>query len=81
MRKKIDNASDDEMLPEHDLSKMGKPVRGKYARAYHAGSNLVLLSPDVAEVFPDDASVNQALRVLIIAARGSKKKAAIVKEQ
>jgi len=39
--------------------------RGKYAARYKAGTNLVLLSPDVAEHFPDDRSVNSALRRLI----------------
>ena len=40
-------------------------VRGKYAKRYQAGTNLVLLSPDVAEYFPDEQSVNSALRKLI----------------
>jgi len=40
-------------------------VRGKYATRYQAGTNLVLLSPDVAEYFPDEQSVNTALRKLI----------------
>jgi hypothetical protein len=40
-------------------------VRGKYVERYHAGTNLVLPSPDVAEHFHDDQSVNKALRTLI----------------
>jgi hypothetical protein len=39
-------------------------VRGKYAERYARGTNVVLLDPDVAEVFPDPASVNRALRAL-----------------
>jgi hypothetical protein len=42
-----------------------KGVRGKYATRYQAGTNVVLLSPDVAEYFPDERSVNTALRKLI----------------
>jgi hypothetical protein len=39
-------------------------VRGKYASRYKLGTNLVQLDPDIAELFPDSASVNAALRVL-----------------
>jgi len=42
---------------------------GKYVARYRAGTNLVLLSPDVAEYFPDEQSVNTALRTLIHAAK------------
>jgi hypothetical protein len=59
----------DEIRPEYDLSKLKGGVRGKYATRYAAGTNLVLLSPDVAEHFPDDRSVNTALRHLIRNAR------------
>ncbi len=51
-----------EMLDEYDFS---KGVRGKYAQRYAAGSNVVVLAPDVADVFPDSTSVNEALRALI----------------
>lgn len=54
---------------EYDLSKLQRGVRGKYTARYRAGTNLVLLSPDVAEHFPDDQSVNQALRRLIRVAK------------
>jgi len=47
-------------------------VRGKYATRYQAGTNLVLLSPDVAEYFPDERSVNAALRKLIHVAKVKK---------
>jgi hypothetical protein len=40
-------------------------VVGKYARRYQAGTNLVLLDPDVAGIFPDSKSVNEALRSLV----------------
>lgn len=58
MNKESDNM---EMKEEYDFS---KGVRGKYAKAYHQGSNVVVLDPDVAERFPNSESVNQALRSL-----------------
>ena len=63
MTKKIDKrSSDDEMLPKYDFS---KGVRGKYAKRYAAGTNVVLLAPDVAKVFKNAEAVNAALRGLI----------------
>lgn len=51
-----------EMLPHYDFS---KGIRGKYAKRYAAGTNLVVLSPDVAKAFPDSVSVNETLRTLV----------------
>jgi hypothetical protein len=62
----------DELRREYDLSKLRGGVRGKYATRYQAGTNLVLLSPDVAEYFPDEQSVNTALRKLIHVAKVKK---------
>jgi hypothetical protein len=62
----------DELRREYDLSKLKGGVRGKYAARYQAGSNLVLLSPDVAEYFRDERSVNTALRKLIHVAKVKK---------
>ncbi len=59
MKKAPKGPPDDEMRPEYDFS---KGVRGKYAKRYAEGTNVVVLDPDVAAVFPDAASVNQALR-------------------
>jgi hypothetical protein len=56
---------DDELRPEYDFSQLKEGVQGKYARRYKEGTNLVLLDPDVAEAFPTDESVNQALRLLM----------------
>jgi hypothetical protein len=53
---------DVEMLDEYDFS---KAVVGKYAKQYAEGTNIVVLDPDAAKVFPDSAAVNQALRQLI----------------
>jgi hypothetical protein len=60
-----------EMLDEYDFS---RGVRGKYAGRYTEGSNVVVLSPDVAEAFPDSASVNDALRALAAIVRRSARK-------
>ncbi len=59
----------DELRQEYDLSQLKGGVRGKYFARYKAGTNLVLFSPDVAEHFPDDQSVNKALRGLIRVAK------------
>jgi len=58
----------DDLRREYDLAKL-KGVRGKYAARYRAGTNLVLLSPDVAKYFPDEQAVNTALRTLIQSAK------------
>ncbi len=66
MKKKSLNESRDELRPEYDLhSLLKKGVRGKYAKRFQAGTNLVLLEPDVAKVFADDESVNEALQLAI----------------
>ena len=61
MNQDSDNKDDSEMLEEYDFS---DGVRGKYASRFAQGSNVVVLDPDVAKVFPDSESVNQALRAL-----------------
>ncbi len=53
---------DDEMRDHYDFS---GGVRGKYAARYAEGGNVVVLAPDVAEVFPDSVAVNEALRTLV----------------
>jgi hypothetical protein len=65
MKKRNEKRKHDELRPEYELSKLQGGVRGKYAARYKAGTNLVLLSPDVAEHFPNDRSVNAALRRLM----------------
>ena len=68
MRRKADNQPnepEDELRAEYDLSQLKGGVRGKYAARYMAGTNLVLLAPDVAKAFPSDEAVNEALRLLI----------------
>ena len=63
--KKASRKSANDMLPEYDFASMKGGVRGKYATQYRAGTNLVLLDPELAEVFPTDAAVNEALRAVL----------------
>jgi hypothetical protein len=64
--KKLRNEKNDELRPEYDLRALLKGgVRGKYAKRYHAGTNLVLLHPDVRKAFRDEGAVNDALRLVI----------------
>lgn len=60
---------EDEMRPEYDLSQLKGRVRGKYVERYRAGTNLILLEPDVQAAFPDAEAVNEALRMLMKVAR------------
>jgi len=53
--------NDPDMLEEYDFS---SGVRGKYAKRYAEGANVVVIDPDVAEYFPDHDAVNNALRSL-----------------
>jgi len=65
MKKTPKKEPDDDLRPEYDLSKLKGKVRGKYANRFKEGTNVVLLSPDVAQYFPDDQAVNAALRSLV----------------
>ncbi len=64
MNQKNSDELNDELLDEYDFSKMDNGVRGKYAKQYHDGVKLVMLEADVAQIFPDAKSVNEALRAL-----------------
>jgi len=59
MKKK--DSSNDNMREEYDFS---QGVRGKYTKRYEKGSNVVVLEPDVAKLFPNSDSVNKALRAI-----------------
>ncbi len=69
MNKNKTKQTEDEMRPEHDLTKLTGKVRGKYAERYRSGTNLVLLESDVQAAFPDAEAVNEALRMLMKVAR------------
>jgi hypothetical protein len=61
MKKKSNKSADPDLRAEYDFS---SGVRGRYARRYAQGANVVLLEPDVAKAFPSSAAVNSSLRVL-----------------
>jgi hypothetical protein len=69
MNQEIESTTNDEMRSEYDFS---GGVRGKYYEAYTQSSNVVILDPDVAAIFPDSASVNEALRLLAKVAKSMK---------
>lgn len=62
--KKASNKKTGDLRPEYDLSQLKGGVRGKYYQEATAGTNLVLIEPELASVFPDTESVNRALRLL-----------------
>jgi hypothetical protein len=64
MKKAPAKKNKDDLRPEYDLSQLKGGVRGKYYREAAAGTNLVLIEPELASVFPDTESVNRALRLL-----------------
>src|SRR5436190_22112463 len=61
MKKASDKKAEPEMRAEYDFS---RGVRGKYARRYVQGANVVVLEADVAKVFPNAEAVNDSLRAL-----------------
>ena len=71
---KMDSSQEleDELRSEYDFSKMKGGVRGKYVERYQAGTNVVLLDPDVAQAFPTSEAVNEALRMLMQIAQRQK---------
>lgn len=73
MKKASKKSSSDDLRPEYDCAQLKGGVRGKYAKRFRGGTNLVCLAPDVAKVFGDDVSVNDALRSLIKLARSKAK--------
>ena len=64
-----------DLRSEYKKSDLGHGTRGKYYDDFTAGTNLILLSPDVAMIFKDEKSVNDALRSLVKLARESVKQA------
>ena len=61
------------MRPEYSREELGEGIRGKYHTEYLKGTNLVLLSPDVAAAFKDENAINEALRALLKVARDTVK--------
>ena len=73
MKKAQKKTEDMEMREEYDFS---GGVRGKYAKRYAEGTNVIVLDPDVAEMFPDSKSVNEALKYLAKLVRQTRKRTA-----
>ena len=65
MKKANNREREDDLRPEYDLAQLKGGVRGKYAKRFQQGTNLILLSPDVARYFPDERSVNTVLRSIV----------------
>lgn len=61
MKKQAKTKKDPDMLDHYDFS---QGVRGKYVERFAEGSNIIVLSPDLVEMFPDSEAVNNALRLL-----------------
>jgi hypothetical protein len=69
MSKGSSQVQDDDLRPEYDFSSMAGGVRGKYIERYREGVNLALLDPEVAQAFPTDDAVNEALRTVLRATK------------
>ena len=65
MKKASAKRLDDDLGPEYDLRQLKGGVRGKYYQQAVAGTNLMLIEPELAKVFPNAESVNRALRLLV----------------
>ncbi len=75
------NPNDYELREEYDFSKMTIVPKGRYAPERRAGKNVALLAPDVMKAFPTDESVNEALRLVMQAARIPSKEKTIIKKK
>jgi hypothetical protein len=73
MSKGNSHVKDDDLRPEYDFSSMAGGVRGKYVERYREGVNLALLDPEVAEAFPTDTAVNEALRTVLRATKAQRR--------
>ena len=69
MKKKTEKS--DDLRDDYSPTLIRTGVRGKYAKKYASGTNLVLLAPDVAAAFPNADAVNEALRMLVRVAQRS----------
>ena len=65
MKKRSERRNPDEMRREYDFASMKGGLRGKHYEEYRKGTNVVLLQPDVAEAFPTEDAVNEALRGIL----------------
>jgi hypothetical protein len=75
MKSNQDTENNDDMREEYDFSSMKGGVRGKYVSSFEKTAVAVVLDSDVAKVFPDSQSVNEALRTLMRVLRDKEKNA------
>ncbi|MEX2263217.1 MAG: hypothetical protein WD696_14770 [Bryobacteraceae bacterium] len=68
MKKTVPSLADD-MRAEYDFASMKGGVRGKYASRVREGSNIVVIQPEVAEAFPTEQAVNEALKGVLYTTR------------
>jgi hypothetical protein len=73
MSKASSTVPGDDLRAEYDFASMTGGVRGKYVKRYRQGVNLALLDPEVAEAFPTDAAVNEALRTVLRATKAQRR--------
>jgi hypothetical protein len=73
MKKSSERRNPDDLKPEYDFGSMKGGVRGRYYARYRKGSNVVVLQPDVAEAFPSEGAVNEALRGILRTTRSVRK--------
>ena len=69
--KKVKSEANDWLRPEYKRSDLGTIARGKYAHRMATKSNVVVIDPAVSKAFPNEASVNAALRSLLELAKSS----------
>ena len=69
--KKVKSEANDWLRPEYKRADLGPIVRGKYARRMATESNVVVIEPAISKAFPNEASVNAALRGLLELAKSS----------
>ena len=69
--KEVKSELNDWLRPEYKRSDLGQLVRGKYAKRIRESTNIIVLDPQVAKVFPNDEAVNNALRELMKLSRSS----------
>jgi hypothetical protein len=65
MKKRRSKRNGEELRQEYDFASMKNEIQGKYASRFRQATNVVLLEPDVAEAFPTDKAVNEALRGIL----------------
>ena len=70
-KKSVVAKSGDDLRKEYDLAQLKRGIRGKYHRQATAGTNLVLIEPDLMDIFPNGETINRALRILAEAARSA----------